>query len=63
MREIEKSTGLTNYSVRKAIKQLLENDLILIHGQGKATIYVWKHSKIENIAALEKMKSLLIKGK
>lgn len=63
MKEIEKSTGLTNYSVRKAIKQLLEKDLIIIQGQGKATIYVWKHSKIENIAALDKMKSLLIKEK
>lgn len=62
MKEIEKNTGLTNYSVRKAIKQLLEKDLIIIKGQGKATIYVWKHSKIENIATLDKMKSLLIKG-
>ncbi|MGM9583062.1 MAG: MarR family transcriptional regulator, partial [Phascolarctobacterium sp.] len=60
MKEIEKNTGQTNYSVRKAVKQLLEKGLIVIQGQGKATIYVWKYSKIENIAALDKMKNLLM---
>lgn len=60
MKEIEKSTGRTNYSVRKALKQLQEKGLIVIKGQGKATTYVWKYSMLENIAALDKIKNLLI---
>lgn len=61
MKEIEAGTGLSNYYVRKAIKQLADNNLIQVHGQGKATAYIWQYSKIENIAALEKIKTYLMK--
>lgn len=60
MKDIEKATGLTNYAVRKAIKDLLDKKLIEISGKGKATVYIWKASKLEHIANLEKAKEILM---
>lgn len=60
MKDIEKATGLTNYAVRKAIKELLDKNLIKVSGQGKATVYLWKTSKLEHIANLEKAKDSLM---
>lgn len=60
MKDIEKATGLTNYAVRKAIKDLLDKKLIEISGKGKSTVYIWKTSKLEHIANLEKVKDFLV---
>ena len=62
MKELEDNIHITNYKARKYIKELADRDLVEIHGQGKATKYYCKMSKIERIALVDELKKQISKG-
>ena len=58
--DIMRATGLSEYYVKEAIKELKSKNLILINGKGPATRYFCNISKIEKLNVADKLKSLLM---
>ena len=62
MKQLEKNLQVTNYKVRKAIKELTGKNLVGIYGQGKATRYYCTMSKIERLAFVDELKKEISKA-
>ena len=60
IRDIQEGTGLASHIIRKALKRLIEKDVIQIIGKARATAYKWKPSLIEQVAELDRQRDLLI---
>ncbi len=60
-KEIEDKTKLSYHYVRKAVNELKEKKYIIVSGKGKSTKYLWNLSKIERVAAVDKLKEILLK--
>lgn len=61
-KEIEEKTDLSNYYVRKALKELIDKKYVVVMGKGRATRYFWNLTKIERVAAVDTLKDYLLKG-
>ena len=60
MKQMENALGFTNYRVRKALDELINEGLIEVVGEARARRYNWPLSKLEAIAAVDSLKKILV---
>ena len=60
MREIKEDTGLSLYFVRKSIQYLIERELLMASGKGRATIYHRKFGVIDVARAASQLHDMVI---
>lgn len=60
LKEIKAETQLSNYYIHKALKELLDNNLIGVTGEGRATRYFWKMSAVERVAQVQNITNIML---
>lgn len=58
--DIIRATGLSEYYVREAIKELQSKNLVLTHGKGPATRYFCNLSRVEKMNVADKLRNLVM---
>ena len=59
MNEIIEATELSEYYVRLALKEVMENGFVSMVGRGRATKYQWNPTKLETLVAFDKLSAIL----
>jgi len=57
--DIKENLKITEYNIRKSLNELLGKHLIIKKGKGRATVYLWNLSKIEQLATVDFLKDFI----
>ena len=60
--DIIEQLGVSNYYAKKALKELMEKNLILSTGKGRATKYNWAPSMVELLDMANQLPNMILKG-
>jgi ATP-dependent DNA helicase RecG len=60
MKDLKDNTGLSDHHIHKAIKTLLDDDIIYVVGKGRATTYYWNPTAIERVANAKTISKILL---
>ena len=60
LKDLRDNTNLSDHHIHKAIKILLENEIIYVIGKGKATTYYWNPTALERVARAKFLSNMVL---
>ena len=60
LKDLRDNTNLSDHHIHKAIKILLEDEIIYVIGKGKATTYYWNPTALERVARAKILSNMVL---
>lgn len=57
--DIKENLNISEYNIRKSLNELLGKNFIIKNGKGRATVYMWNPSKIEQLVTVDFLKDYI----